>query len=108
VILLPPLVPTPAEAADGAVRMRGCARAGVHTGRRACALPLPRQQLALKPVTILPFAFFIIIIFRLYSMLENPALMIRKFKFLWHFAFASYFLDSSSSNVAFHVTLALG
>lgn len=41
-------------------------------------------------------------------MLENPALMIRKLKFLLPFACASSFLDPSSSNVAFSCHIGSG
>lgn len=63
---LPPPVPTPSEAAEGVVQMRGCARAAVHarscTREEGLALLLPRQQLSGMPVTTLPFAAVLLLL----------------------------------------------
>lgn len=99
-IFLPPLVPAPSETAEGVVQMRVCARAGVHV--RGCAVeesscsPAPQAAGFSHARDHSSLCFFIIIIFRLHLMLENPALIIRKFKFFLHFACASYFLDPGS------------
>lgn len=104
-IFLPPLVPTPSEAAEGIVQMHVCARTGVHA--RSCAAeegscsPAPQAAVCSHAHDHSSLCFFIIIIFRLDLMLENPTLIIRKFKFPLHVACASYFLDSSVSNEAF-------
>lgn len=112
VIFLPPLMPTPPGAAEGVVQMRVCARAGVHA--RSCAVeeglcsPAPQATALSHARDHSSLCFFIIIIFRLYLMLENPALVIRKFKFLLRFSYASYFLDPSTSNVAFSCRVGSG
>lgn len=104
-IFLPPLVPTPSEAAEGVVQTRVCAREAVHA--RSCAAeegscsPAPQAAVCSHAHDRSSLCFFIIIIFRLDLMLKNPALIIRKFKFPLHVACTSYFLDSSASNEAF-------
>ena len=112
-IFLPPLVPTPSEAAEGVVQMCVCARAGVHARSGAVEegswSPAPQAAALSHARDHSSLCFFIvIIIFRLYLMLENPALIIRKFKFLLHFACACYFLDPSTSNVAFSCCIGSG
>lgn len=97
-------MPTPSEVAEGVVQMRLCARAGVHA--RSCAVeeglcsPAPQAAACSHARDHSSLCFFIIIVFRLFLMLENHALIIRKFKFFLHFACASYFLDPSMSDVA--------
>lgn len=51
------------------------------------------------PLITLPFA--LLLLFLDYTQPLKLPLIIRKFKFLLHFASASYFLHPSSSNVAF-------
>lgn len=80
-----------------------CTRAGVHmeTARGGLRAPAPQAAACSHARDHSSLCFFIMIIFRLYLLLENLALMIRKLMFLLPFACGSYFLDPSSSKGAF-------
>lgn len=101
-------LPASPHAHPGGGGRRGCAdalctRAGVHmeTARGGLCAWAPQAAACSHARDHSSLCFFIMIIFRLYLLLENLALMSRKLIFLLPSACGSCFLDQSSSNGAF-------